>query len=338
VLLGRLEDEQDASVKAAILLSLGEYGVDRLSLAKQKDYLPRVLHLYRDDTDPGIHGAAEWLLRRWQMEDKMKAIDKTLTTGKVEGKRLWYLNDQGYTMIVVSNPRPFWMTYGIRQRRWQQFDRGFAIASKEVTVDQFLRFRKDFPNPLAPTKDCPKVPFSWFDAAEYCNWLSQQEGLPKNEWCYEPNEAGKYRSGMKLASNYLRRTGYRIPTEAEWEYSCRAGAGTAYAFGESAEVAGKYAWSLENSFKIGHPVGLLKPNDLGLFDAHGNALEWVDEWVESALTDSTIPVGDGTPRLLRGGSFFQSVHDAQFPSGYQTGASHMGPQHGLRLARTLPPT
>ena len=64
--------------------------------------MPRLLQLYRDDPDPGIHGAAEWLLRQWQTSDELKEIDKELATGKVEGKRQWYINRQGQTMMIVS--------------------------------------------------------------------------------------------------------------------------------------------------------------------------------------------------------------------------------------------
>ena len=90
VLTARLEEEQEVSVRRAILLSLGEFGLDRLSLAERRNLLPRLLQLYRDDPDPGIHGAAEWLLRQWQAADELKEIDKGLATGKVEGKRQWY--------------------------------------------------------------------------------------------------------------------------------------------------------------------------------------------------------------------------------------------------------
>jgi hypothetical protein len=107
ILIARLEREPDVSVRRAILLSLGGYGLERLSLAERENWLPMLLQLFRDDSDPGIHGAAEYLVRRWGQEEKLKAVDKELMTGKVEGKRAWYINRQGQTMVVIGKPGEF---------------------------------------------------------------------------------------------------------------------------------------------------------------------------------------------------------------------------------------
>ena len=118
---------------------------------------------------------------------------------------------------------------------------------------------------------------SWYGAAAYCNWLSEQEGLPKDQWCYLPNEDGAYAEGMTIPADVLQRTGYRLPTEAEWEYACRAGAITSRYYGVSTDLLGKYAWYQANSQEHAWPCGSLLPNDLGLFDMLGNVFEWVQD-------------------------------------------------------------
>src|SRR6516225_9822232 len=94
---------------------------------------------------------------------------------------------------------------------------------------------------------------------------------------------------MKVKPNYRRLLGYRLPTEVEWEYACRAGTLTAWAHGSDEAMLGHYAWYLLNSSSTMHPVGSLKPNALGLFDMGGNASQWCqnvyDERGNKAIED-----------------------------------------------------
>jgi formylglycine-generating enzyme required for sulfatase activity len=351
LLLARLDDEKDGSIKRALLLSLGEYGLDRLAPAERRNHLARMLDLYRDATDSGIHSAAGRLLSLWGAVAELMVIDTSLATGKTEGKRQWYINRQNQTMVMIAKPEEFWM--GGRQRdetrHRRRIGRGFAISSKEVTVDQFRQFRKDhnYSKQFAPTGDCPVTEVSWYDAAAYCNWLSEQEGVAKDQWCYLPNESGEYAAGMKLAPDYLRRTGYRLPTEAEWEYACRSGTESEFSSGEDAELLNRYAWFDQNSFSKSHPAGSLKSNDFGLWDMHGNVLEWVQDsyqphpagGVGEALGDKEemlLAISDNESRVLRGGSFNlpaslvrSSCRNFNVPS--------VRPNSGFRLSRTFTP-
>jgi formylglycine-generating enzyme required for sulfatase activity len=179
-----------------------------------------------------------------------------------------------------------------------------------VTVEQFQRFRPESkPGHHARTKDCPAFKFSWFDAAEYCNWLSKREGIAEAQWCYEPNKEGKYADGMKIKTGYLGLKGYRLPTEAEWEYACRAGSTVGYSFGEPVELLERYGWFDRNSLGKIHPGGMLKPNDLGLFDMHGNVWQWTqgiyhDKPVDKEADGSGL-VG-ASYRVPRGGAWHYS--------------------------------
>ena len=252
------------------------------------------------------------------------------------GDRRWFVNGQGQTFAVIEGPVEFRMgsppteperIAGNETPRRMVIPRRFAIAAKEVTVEQFQRFLKlanitidryqvppSFLNKYSPDPDGPWIGPDWYTAAHYCNWLSEQEGLPKDQWCYLPNEAGAYAEGMSIPADVLERTGYRLPTEAEWEYACRAGAVTSRYYGHSIDLLEQYAWYQANSKEHAWTCGSLLPNDLGLFDMLGNVFEWCQDGVNDSrrsgkrvlydITYSSEHVNEKNSRILRGGTFF----------------------------------
>src|SRR5262249_4347685 len=227
---------------------------------------------------------------------------------------------QGQTMVVIPGPVEFVMGSPITEanRRDQEVQhrrriaRTFALAATAVTKEQFLRFRPAFTHAVRryPEPDCPIGGVDWYEAASYCNWLSKEEGIPEDQWCYDITG-----QGMKLKRKYLSLSGYRLPTEAELEYAIWAGAVTARYFGETDELLPRYAWYDKNSQERTWPVGSKKPNDLGLFDVQGNMLTWCQESYQAypqgkeAADDREdgLAIVSTEGRLLRGGSFLHSA-------------------------------
>lgn len=144
--------------------------------------------------------------------------------------------------------------------------------------------------------DPPLVDVSWLDAVHFCNRLSEADGLTP---CYRFD--GEDKVIWDRAAD-----GYRLLTEAEWEYACRAGTGTHWSFGDDEAQLGEHAWYSGNSGGMPHPVGQKRPNPWGLHDMHGLVWEWCWDWYgactgEPQTESSGPPTGDS--RVLRGGSF-----------------------------------
>ena len=351
VLLRRYAAEGDGSARRALLLSLGEFDPKhQLPPAARQPLVDRLWQTYREDEDPGVHSAIDWLLRsRWGHGEQLDQIDRGLA-GRDPGRRHWYVTkQQRHTLAVIHDPEEFAMgspedepgrgAEEVLHRR--HIPRSYAIATKEVTVRQFREFLKANPGVRhdAGPDDGPVLGVSWYAAAAYCNWLSQQEGLPEAEWCY-PTGTGKIRPGMVMEEGYLQRKGYRLPTEAEWEYACRAGSVTSRPYGGGDVLLGHYGWYARNPGGRAVRVGSLKPNDLGMFDMLGNAWEWCHDAWESYPSgpaedrEQPGPVTAAQERVLRGGGFFSAPSDLrsarrigfypQVPSGLA----------GFRVART----
>lgn len=328
------------------------------------EMLPKLKAMYRTASDPGLHVAAEWLLRHWkegkwlkeineqwardmeQREKRQASITQSLKAANALPQ--WYVNGQGQTMIVIPGPVDFQMgsptteagRFAPEALHPMRIGRSFAVAAKSVTVAEFRRFKiHKFTERYAPVPDCPAITISWFNAAAYCNWLSQQEGIPPDQWCYETDEKGQV-TGMK--EGYLRRSGYRLSTEAEMEFATRAGTVTSRYFGETDELLTHYGWYINNSEDHSWPVGLKKPNDFGLFDTYGNI--W--NWCQRALVRVNRPVEDKEEplavnplenRVVRGGCYVVrpwNLRSANFDWNVPT---HQNIFYGFRIARTMSP-
>ena len=180
---------------------------------------------------------------------------------------------------------------------------------------------------------------TWYDAVRYCRWLTEQEGLPESQQCY-PKDVGP---NMRVPDDFLERRGYRLPTGVEWEDSCRAGTSTRRFFGDDDSALFDYDWFNRNSDDHLWPVGLKKPNPLGLFDLYGNCCEWCHEAILSmdprrtgtpVGADGLVPVADDS-RRIRGGSYRSTFRELSSEFSDQGRAIQRLSFFGFRMAKTV---
>ena len=322
----------DGALRSGLCLALGSIPSDRSSDAEKEAWKSVLAEWYETASDNETHSAAAWALRQWGIE----APTLSATSQPSEGRQ-WFVNSLGMTMLKYQ-PGQF-----VRREESQPnlkpqnvtLTRAFFLSDREISVGQFRQFIDDagyLPEEkpvqwggtdknISPTPDHPVQQVNWLDAVLFCNWLSRKEGRTV---CYE-------RIKMKVKGRNPQKpeeemevddwrlvpdgTGYRLPTEAEWEYACRAGTTTDFASGSDEEMLRKYAWFQSNRAV---PCGSRLPNGWGLFDMHGNVWEWCQDWHEAyGGDDTTDPVGPsgGSVRVLRGGGW--SVVAAFCRSGYR---------------------
>jgi formylglycine-generating enzyme required for sulfatase activity len=279
ILIDRFEREPDPSIRRMLVQALGGLANGLPPAGVSEGFRNRLVTIYVEDPDPGIHSSLAYLLRRWGQGEEVKRIDLWLA-GQPRARKGWYVNSLHQTMVVLGGPPDArWVPDEVERISYR-----FAIACTETTLGDYSEFdkqhlkrRQSMEPGVATNTNAPADLVTYFEAAQFCNWLSEQEGIPSDQLCYLP---GDFKGVWTLAPDYLSRRGYRLPTLEEWQYAARAGTTSDRYFGQSSSILDDYAWHRQH--KDLHmpggvhtrPVGLLRPNDFGLFDVIGNVMEW----------------------------------------------------------------
>ena len=198
-----------------------------------------------------------------------------------------------------------------------EIDYDIAMSKFLVTVEEYMLFAQATGVEMPEEKhvhlgvDVPIRRLTWLSAVAYCKWLSEREGKT-----------------------------FRLPTEAEWEYACRAGSYAKYCFGDDEAKLGEYAWYKENSEKVTHNVGSKKANAWGLYDMHGNIWEWCSDRYAENYADvpndgSAYMVRSEKGMVLRGGAWSGKPENLRSASRINLGASSRNYFVGFRVVVEL---
>lgn len=324
-ILSRLDSESAPGPRQSLLLSLGQVPSSDWSVDARARAERRVLDLYRTDPDASIHSACKWLLHRWSEEPRSaelapalrSADERLIAEGRVPGRR-WWVHPIGFTLLVIHDP---------------SLKRTLEVTDTEITVAQFRHFRPDHETSdvLGHDPDGPVYYVSAYDAIRFCQWLSDAENIPASE---RPFRVYYSKENLIPDLDRLDDAGYRLPMESEFRALARAGSVTRWPFGNCSQLLGSYAWHSQNAKLRLHTVGSLKPNDHGLFDVVGNAMEWCG-------AEPGNPSSHPPNQALLGGAFFHSADsieaDLRFPMAPSTtGSFHQIQPFGFRVVRTVP--
>jgi serine/threonine protein kinase/formylglycine-generating enzyme required for sulfatase activity len=345
-----LRNAQTASMQATIVSTLGNYNRSQFNETEYRYLILRLTEWADSAPQSQLRNMSRWCLQNFSEKVPNQKPSQTIAAD-----RNWYTNTIGQQMIVFTPPELVQVGRMDERRIWTHIGRRFALAATEVSGAQFEDFlndqrvsdwiredRRERLTNLSPP-DHPQSSVSWRLAIRYCQWLNEKENIPESQWCYQDVWKNKGNEVVS-AADYLERTGYRLPTHAEWEWACAGGQNEPWHFGSDEAFTQFFEWTTPHSNNQSQPIGSLRPNHYGLFDMGGNLAEWSDDYSRPPFrsNDSFFLIDAGNlatdnpaNRTLCGGRFKMSPGSATSNSAVYNAPGYRSPTTGFRVARTL---
>ena len=344
--------ELNPAAEAGLVQCIGSANFRGVNLRQTKALAARIKKKALATSDAGVRSSCLWALKKMGVEPERDWFQAVATASP--GQKRWWVNPQGIEFSLLKGEE---VDYDSAPPELDAFlkpvaDARIGMAVVEVTSQQYQEFLKEwgdqFPTPgrrastelVNTSEGGPAIQVSWYAAAGFCNWLSKQEGIPRQQWCFQTNSEGRYGPGMSVAADVLVRTGYRMPTSFEWRAFNRGEANSIWFHGDDLEIAAEYGWSTSSSRRAANPVGQLKPNGTGLFDTAGNVSEWLLSLrrLGRRMKDEKTEITGEFRMYHAGGTYLTNeyLHKTEFVGDrYPHVDMHAS---GIRLVRTLPET
>ncbi|MCH7725071.1 MAG: SUMF1/EgtB/PvdO family nonheme iron enzyme [Planctomycetes bacterium] len=367
----KLEDR----VLFGLLLALGEFAATDVPSPQREELVSRLVDWYASDPSSTIHGASGWLLRHWGYQSEAEQIDQTDVPYVKD--REWFIKkidaEIPGSRDGESQTKSFYFTFIVfedgeyaigspdneadrqtdESKQTAHLTRRFAVLDREITREEYEAFggkKLSIDEWSPPPGKHPVVASSWYDSVAFCRALTTQTGLSEDDQCYadpeildpkdfprEPDpKFNQYPRNWKVR---LDRSGFRLPTEAEWEVMCRAETASMYHFGSDRTLLNRYGWFADNSGKQTQLPRSLRPNLRGLFDTYGNVYEWCHDWYSSRRdANAENPFGPsaaGSSRVLRGGGWSDIASNCRSAYRGSSQPTSRGTRFGFRVVSVL---